>query len=217
MVSKHPNIDLLSEYATGGLTPAQNATISAHLHYCARCRDHVRSLEEIGGWMVEHSEKEPVSDNLLDAVLARIDASAACPTETEPVAPDLAMLPRSVQKLVPGGRADWRPLISSLEVAQIPCGETRFELSLHRIKAGGRSFQHDHKGLEITVVLRGSFSDGDGVYQEGDFIVREPGDVHMPIATQNEECVCLSACEAPIRLTGMLTRVLNPFLGFNPA
>jgi len=43
-------------------------------------------------------------------------------------------------------------------------------MALHRIKAGGKAPEHDHKGTEITVVLTGSFSDEDDIYQPGDFI-----------------------------------------------
>ena len=50
----------------------------------------------------------------------------------------------------------------------------------------------------------------------GDFIVREPGDVHRPRATQQAECICLSVLEAPIQLTG-IKKVLNPFLRFSPS
>lgn len=224
MVRLHPNVDFLSEYSSGALSPAQNAAVSAHLHFCGKCRDHVYSLEEIGGWLVEQAEPQAVSESMLDAVMACIDADDESAV-SEPAAvnaavyddSDLARLPKPVQNLVPQGQAHWRNLSKCLEVAQLPVGETRFELALHKIKAGGRTPEHDHKGMEITVVLQGSFSDDDGVYQEGDFIVREPGDIHTPMATQNDQCICLSVCEAPIRLTGAVSRLLNPFLSFSPA
>ena len=95
-------------------------------------------------------------------------------------------------------------------------GETDYELALHRIDAGGNAPVHDHKGTELTVVLKGSFSDEDGIYYEGDFLVRQPGDVHRPSATLDQACICLSVLSAPIKLTG-LKRVLNPFMRFNPS
>ena len=95
-------------------------------------------------------------------------------------------------------------------------GEKDYEVALHRIDAGGKAPEHDHRGREITVVLTGSFSDEDGVYQPGDFLVREPGDTHRPFAARNEDCICLSVLEAPIKLTG-IKRILNPFLSFTPS
>ena len=116
---------------------------------------------------------------------------------------------------MPVGNLAWRSLSPSLKVAPIGIGEKVHELALHRIKVGGKVPEHNHKGSEITVVLKGSFSDEDGVYQEGDFIVREAGDVHQPIAAKNEECICLSVLAAPIKLTG-IKRLLNPLLTFSP-
>ena len=54
------------------------------------------------------------------------------------------------------------------------------------------------------------------IYHEGDFLVRQPGDVHRPSATLDQACICLSVLSAPIKLTG-LKRVLNPFMRFNPS
>jgi putative transcriptional regulator len=121
-----------------------------------------------------------------------------------------------VQRLLPSGKLDWRRLSPSLKVAPISVGEEQYELALHRIDAGGKAPAHDHLGKEITVVLTGSFSDEDGVYQPGDFLVREQGDTHRPFAARNQECICLSVLEAPINLTG-IKRVLNPFLSFTPS
>jgi putative transcriptional regulator len=128
-----------------------------------------------------------------------------------------AMLPPLVKKLLPTEGAKWRRLSPSLKVARLPIGEQRFELALHHIRAGGRAPTHNHGGQEITVVLQGSFSDDEGVYHEGDFIVREPGHVHTPTATANSSCICLSVLEAPIHMVGRFKRLLNPFLRFEPS
>jgi len=65
-------------------------------------------------------------------------------------------------------------------------------------------------------VLRGSFSDADGRYQEGDFLVRGPDDEHRPVAAADGDCLCLAVMDAPIRLGGLLGRLANPFLRIHP-
>lgn len=222
MARFHPNAEFLAEYSSGSLTPAQAVSVSAHLHFCTSCRDHVHSLEEIGGLLLERANAEALSGGALERVMACIESGA--PTVEAGEKPGPAMdtpgceeLPALVRRLVPEAGMKWQSLSPSLQIARLPIGERRFELALHRIKAGGKAPEHDHRGLEITVVLKGSFSDEDAVYQEGDFIVREPGQVHTPNATRQDECICLSACEAPIRMVGPLKRLLNPFLGFKPA
>ena len=217
MVRMHPNADLLADYCAGGLSPAPSLSVSAHLHFCARCRDNVNSLEEVGGVLLEAVTPMALSASALDSVLAKTAAEPVARTDAATMDPELSTLPKLIHRLIPDHGVRWSSLSPALKIARIPVGESRFELALHKIRPGGSAPAHDHKGLEITVVLEGSFSDDDGVYQEGDFIVREPGHVHTPMATQNARCICLSACEAPIRMIGPFKRLLNPFVRFTPA
>ena len=101
-------------------------------------------------------------------------------------------------------------------MARFETGQDEFEVALHKICAGGKTPKHDHQGLEYTVVLKGSFSDENAVYREGDFLIREPGDVHQPMGAQNGECICLSALSAPIKLTNPLGFLMKPWLRINP-
>ena len=220
MIRHHPDSDLLLEYAAGVLTPAPTVSVTAHLHFCKRCQAAVEAMGEVGGGMLEQQQPADVSDSLLDKVLLCIADDA--PAETKPVPVRtfndelINKLPAYVRGLLPGQDLPWRKLTAGLRVAQIDVGEDECELALHRIDAGGKTPNHDHLGREITVVLTGSFSDEDGVYQPGDYLVREPGEKHTPFAARNEACICLSVLEAPIKLTGM-KRVLNPFLRFSPS
>ena len=84
-----------------------------------------------------------------------------------------------------------------MDVARFQTGQVQVEVAL-QICAGGKTPKHDHEGLEY-VVLKGSFSDEDAVYREGDFILRQPGGVHQPMGAQNGECICLSALAAPTK------------------
>lgn len=122
-------------------------------------------------------------------------------------------LPLLVKKLIQQSQPlRWRHLSPSIQVARLTAGQQQYEVSLIKIKAGGRVLEHDHKGNEWTLVLDGAFSDHQGVYQAGDFLQQSPGHVHAPQATANKDCLCLSVTEAPIQFTGWLSRLFNPFL-----
>jgi putative transcriptional regulator len=220
MINRHPESDLLVEYASGSLSVAPCISVTTHLQYCKQCSDSVESLGEIGGELLTTAQAVPVSDELFDRVIASLDSLVEEKPSDEPQRQCSdsisAELPEFVQRLLPDGELDWRRLSPSLKVAPISVGEEEYELALHRIDAGGKAPEHDHLGKEITVVLTGSFSDEEGVYQPGDFLVREAGDTHRPCAARNQECICLSVLEAPIKLTG-IKRVLNPFLSFTPS
>ncbi len=227
MIRKHPDTDFLVEYAAGTLALAPGISVTAHLAFCTHCRDTVESLNEVGGIFLEDSETQPVSAGLLDQVLSCLgqDAPEGPETQTAPrrkrydkpsTDPVCDLLPAFVQKLLPAGNLPWRKLSSAVRVAPLRVGEQDYELALHRIETGGQAPHHDHRGREITLVLTGSFSDENGLYHPGDFIVREPGEPHQPSASKNEECICLSVLAAPIRLTG-IKRILNPFISFSPS
>jgi putative transcriptional regulator len=224
-VKLHPDTNLLVEYSSGSLSPAQAVSIATHLFYCTRCRAQASTLDEIGGKFLSDVTPEQVSGDCLSSIMVRLEgldrdgekqAKAASVASTDAHA-ITALLPPLVRKLLPTEGAKWRRLSPSLKVARLPIGEQRFELALHHIRAGGRAPTHNHGGQEITVVLQGSFSDDEGVYHEGDFIVREPGHVHTPTATANSSCICLSVLEAPIHMVGRFKRLLNPFLRFEPS
>ena len=74
--------------------------------------------------------------------------------------------------------------------------------------------EHEHRGEEITVLLQGSFSDADGSYTRGDFLVRHAGEAHEPTATQDMDCICLVCLERPVRPRGLLYRMLEPLVNY---
>ena len=111
---------------------------------------------------------------------------------------------------------EWKKMSSSVDVAQLLTGQSDYEVSLHKICAGGKTPKHSHSGKEYTVVLEGSFSDESSVYSEGDFILRKEGDEHQPMGAQNGECICLSALEAPIKLSSPFGFLMKPWLRLNP-
>jgi putative transcriptional regulator len=163
------------------------------------------------------SEAKPLEleDDAFDAVMANLDNTEQAPAKSDA---KVSRFPFSVDKLMKNNLVSqtWKRLSGSVDVARFETGQDEFEVALHKICAGGKTPKHDHQGLEYTVVLKGSFSDENAVYREGDFLIREPGDVHQPMGAQNGECICLSALSAPIKLTNPLGFLMKPWLRINP-
>lgn len=127
-------------------------------------------------------------------------------------------LPELVQKLIRNeGKLKWQFLSPSLKQARLRSGQNKYEVCLHKIRKGGKVASHDHRGTEITVILDGAFSDENGTYRKGDFLLREPGQKHRPTATQDQDCLCLSVVAAPVKISGFLGKLLNPFMRIHPA
>lgn len=233
MINHHPDGSLLTEYAAGSLDWAVSLSVAAHLHFCSACRSQVASLNVIGGTLLSHCDRAGPDPGSFESLMTRIrvqaDAraeqaaadnhSAEAPNRPIPVSKNTALnnAPRVLRKLIPRNRKlRWKIVSPSIKMAPLKTGQEKYQVSLHRISIGGKAAEHDHRGKEITLVLQGGFSDGDGLYVAGDFLVREPGQVHCPTAAQNEDCICLTVVEAPVAVTGLIGKVLNPLLSVRP-
>ncbi len=227
MSNHHPDDNLLTEYASGSAATALGIVICAHLQTCPQCRQRVEQLNRLGAAILKQSVAEPVQQETFEQLMTRIRNQATPVGEAkvtgEPAPffvndPMMKRLPKVIAKLLPrDGKLKWQSAGGSLKTARLKTGQQDYEVCFQKISSGGKVFEHGHRGLEITLVLQGSFSDEDGIYSEGDFLVRTPGEVHRPTATQNEDCLCISVVEAPVKLTGLFGKFINPFLPFKPA
>jgi len=230
MIHHHPDDNLLTEYASGSTATAVGIIICAHLQACPQCRQRVEQLNKLGAAILKQSIAEPVQQETFDQLMARIrnqdTGKASQALESAPVCvndsivndPMMKRLPKVIAKLLPrDGKVKWQSAGASLKTARLKTGQQDYEVCFQKISSGGKVFEHGHRGTEITLVLQGSFSDEDGIYSEGDFLVRNPGEVHRPTATQNEDCLCISVVEAPVKITGLIGKLINPFLPFKPA
>ena len=213
MAKFHPEIELLTEYSAGTLPLAQAACISAHLNYCGQCRRSVEQLEDIGAALLDGLQAEPVGDAQLDAVLARLDDAPPL-RYSKPEQGETGRTPGILQRLMSGQYTElaWKKVTKTLSISYLKTGDPNFEFALYHIKAGGKIPEHTHHGSEMTLVLEGGFSDAEGSYHQGDFLFREPSDVHAPTALQSEDCICLAVLDAPLKFTGWKYRWMNPFL-----
>lgn len=235
MPAHHPDLEFLIDYAVGSLWEAPSLVIATHLALCPNCRRQVKEYEAIGGLILEREDEAPVSAGSLSAVLARLDAETPA-TLTRPASagpgprPASAMrgrppavngrrpagafvLPQPLRSYVGGEpwELDWKPLMPGLDVVEIDVGG-HGRARLMRLRGGTKAPRHTHEGMELTLVLAGGYTD-DGVhYRRGDLAFSDRTVDHEPAVDPGEDCLCLAVTDAPLRLTGPLTRFLNPLL-----
>ena len=219
-VNHHPESAMLVDFSAGNLNTAPSICVSAHLHFCAKCRSELLRLDQVGSKLMSEAEPIEVGDLLLDSVMAKIDQLPESAADIVPSTSEMSDVhyPILVNKLITASESTptWRRMSASVDVAQFTTGQKEYEVALHKICSGGKTPRHDHGGREFTVVLKGSFSDEQAVYNEGDFLQREAGDVHQPMGAQNGECICLSALAAPIKLSNPFGFLMKPWLRINP-
>jgi len=218
MTKYHPETRFITDYAAGSLPSSQALCVSAHLHYCGECRAKVEQLNTLGALIFDDLEPQEPSQSF-SSLMERIDAMPDIEQKQEPLRSSdnikrSGNLPAALQKLTRGDLASlqWKNIGKYFSYSELELGDRHRETSLLNIKAGGNVPRHRHRGDEITVVLKGSFSDQDDHYQTGDFIVRTQGEIHSPVAAQDEDCLCLSTLEAPIQMTNWLYRLLMPLV-----
>lgn len=215
-IKHHPSRTMLVDFSAGNLGTAESICVSAHLHFCDQCRNELMRLDQVASQLMTEAEPQTIDEDLFDSVMSKIDALPEAPTKVE--TEEKSDFPHTVTKLINETESapNWRRMSSSVDVARVQTGQNKFEVALHRICAGGKTPHHGHNGTEFTVVLKGSFSDEQAVYSEGDFLLRGPGDEHQPMGAQNGECICLSALAAPIKLSSPLGFLMKPWLRINP-
>ncbi|TFH75723.1 transcriptional regulator [Gammaproteobacteria bacterium LSUCC0112] len=226
MVSFHPDSKFLTDFAAGSLALSEAVCVAAHLEFCGKCRAHVQQLSDVAAQMMARLEPVVEDDDGFDSLMQRIDAAELAPQVSAPrvTRPALASsgIPYVVEKLAGGSlqALNWVKLGGSLRIAPMDVGCSRRQTAIYDIKAGRPMPEHEHRGEEITVLLKGSFSDADGKYVRGDFVVRHAGERHQPTATLDTDCICLVSLEQPVKPSSWWYRLMEPFVqyrlsGFN--
>lgn len=226
MISYHPDSRFLTDFASGNLPLGEAVCVSAHLEFCGRCRVHVQQLKELGVSLFSRIAPEPLAQDSFEQLMTKIDAADGPAQEAEPAAQQVPRRaaasaprmhwPRALGQWPEQGLAglQWAQFGKALRIAPLPISGDARELALYDIKAGGRMPEHEHRGEEITVLLKGSFSDVDGSYAKGDFVVRNAGEAHQPTATQDADCICLVCLEHPVQPRGFFYRLVGPLVQY---
>lgn len=223
MSAYHPDDMTLMNYAAGSLSIPQALAVSMHLCFCHECRDLVKNFNHLGGALLETIKPASTEDDAFDSLMASLEPHDH--SDTPKVKVDMGSVDKITQhfnnpllRYLPTSLADlpWQRQtkeISKFDLTSL-LNVKGFQVALQKINAGAKVPTHTHKGFEYTVILSGGFSDELGVYHEGDFIARDTSHIHSPTALQNEDCICLTVLNAPLKFTGW-QRIFNPFMAWS--
>ena len=119
------------------------------------------------------------------------------------------IFPAPVMEALNGQPPRWKILGGGIR-QQILSADAEGSLRLLYIPRGRAVPEHTHGGLELTLVLQGSFSDCEGRFGPGDVEVASDEVDHQPVAGAEGPCICLAATDAPLRFRAMIPRLLQP-------
>lgn len=210
--------DLLLAYASGSLAEGWSVAVATHLALCPTCRQKLAIAESLGGEMLEALPSDERVDASWMSVRDRLvkPSASSVPAQSEtapPVGP--GVLPEPLRSYV-GGDIDtlrWKALGGGAYQILIPTADKETKVRLLRIPAGKPVPEHSHGGRELTLVLSGSFVDGDDFFARGDIEDADASMTHQPIATPDADCICLAVTDAPLKFRSWIARALQPFLG----
>jgi putative transcriptional regulator len=211
-IKHHPDIASLMSCAAGSQPEAMAAVVASHLAVCPDCARQVGKLERIG---------EALFDGLAPVAVERPAPLAAARALEAVDAPDAVQInasdvPLPLSKLI-GSNLDavaWKRLGPGMWHYPLPLSkQAKGDLRLIKVAPGQKLPDHSHGGEEMTLVLRGSYTDTTGLYNVGDIADLYDDIEHAPVAGAEQGCICLIASEKPARFKSLLARIMQPLTG----
>ncbi len=218
---------LLQSYAAGGLSYASQALVQSHLQMTDANHDLLALCETaICDGIETISEEEIISDDIcwMDKGLEAIFSSKMekpvledNPAQSlfQPITPIANIYPDAIRSFFESDleKADWKKRMAGF--SEIRAHKDLGDARLLRISPGKAMPHHTHEGgVELTLILKGSFHDGIGHYQKGDICIAYEGLDHKPVAGVEEECICFAVSEGLVRLPGLLGKILSPVVKY---
>jgi len=204
-----PSDETLLAYAAGTLRTPEAVVVATHLAFCPASRTWVRTLQDVGGALIDDLPAEDLSADSLSRMMARIDADGGEAVAVPPLN-DMPELPEPLRRL-PLGAWRWLGPGVRMRAVDVPKDDA-CRVILFKIDPGRQMPQHSHAGVELTCVLAGSYSDASGRFGPGDFEEADEQTNHQPVVDSDEPCICVVALDGQIRLQGMLGRLIQPFV-----
>jgi putative transcriptional regulator len=237
MIKQHPTQAVLRAFIQGDLDASIAIIVSSHIEMCEQCQKEVNQLTEIAAEKAFEQDImdsfDPCTHQAFDSSLSKnmIDEIMSLPLDEsmiEESGPSQEMykdiepahseqnqkiishknghlpLPRALSSL---DAAPWQG-VGKVSRARFQFNDDERRLSLLKIDKGGQIPQHTHTGIEITLLLEGSFEDDMGTYQKGDFIWLDKAHTHSPIT--QDGCICLTLVSDALHFTQGFSKLLNP-------
>ncbi len=217
-IRHHPKPLTLAAYAAGNLDEARAVVIATHVSLCAACRLAARDYESIGAACLEAVDPVAMNASALDSFWARAGKQERAMAPASAIAANDFALDAAhplASYLKDGLDAiEWRPVAPGLAQVVIPAeGYRPGVLRLLKVSPGVQIPRHTHGDEELTLILRGSYTDEVGDFARGDLADLDGEVLHAPLAVGDEPCICLIATSAPLRFRTIFGRLVQPFIG----
>ncbi|MFQ8433259.1 ChrR family anti-sigma-E factor [Amaricoccus sp. W119] len=194
---------MLAAYAAGSLATPFAALVATHVTLCDECRARLDAHHALAGLVLDDLAPAGLAEGADARLFARLDEPPPTAGPADPAYP----LP--LARFVGPRGPRWRSLGFGARQAMLWAGAAG-SIRLLSIPAGQAVPEHSHRGLELTLVLSGAFTDSTGRFGPGDLEVADETLDHTPCATDEGPCLCVAATDAPLRFRAILPRLFQP-------
>lgn len=218
-INKHPNYDLLFNHAMGNTAEAESLIISCHITYCGACKKDLAKFEKVGGVYLSKQNKASLSLGLWDNTLKKIEGLEPEPKQSNftscSINSSLLNNPIKIPSFLTEyldskyNTDSWTSALNNVKYKNIEFNNKDFKGRLLEIPAGKSMPKHGHESYEATLVLYGGYSDEKGRYNKGDLVLANSDEVHSPVASDTEGCICLVVYSGSLKFKGLLGSILN--------
>ncbi len=213
-INHHLDPATLMSCAAGSQPETLAAVVASHLSVCPHCRSELRKFERIGEALFDDLMPTPVTKQIPIVAMRSLEADGS--TDTPEVADGHGDLPAPIRDLSRSKLDDipWRRLAPGVWHYPLSLSDNaKGDLRLLKVAPGTAIPEHGHGGSEMTLILRGSYSDTFGTFRAGD--VADLGDDvdHQPIADPVDGCICLIASDRKAKFKGLMARIVQPLTG----
>jgi putative transcriptional regulator len=212
-------VTAISEFAIGALSPARHAIIACQREICADVQAEIEFQEHIAASVMVRDQNEALSPDFFDRFSSRLDAL----DDTDCTVDDIKTIGSypmpKYQQIISGtslSEIKWSHLVPGVSISNIignrgvKKGERLYFL---KAKGGMKLPDHSHNGEEWTLILSGAYKVGETHYKRGDLHISNDNDEHAPHIEPGDDCICLVMTEGPLKLQGLLPRLLQPVIG----
>ncbi|TKA96937.1 transcriptional regulator [Cereibacter changlensis] len=207
-IRHHISDQLLTAYSAGALPEAFSLVVATHLSLCDECRARSAAHDAVGGALLDGVAPARMGEHSLAQVMARLDGGA--PIRRSPQGDSAT--PEPLADYIGGtlNIVKWQSLGMGVRQSILPTDRLASARLLY-IPAGQAVPDHGHRGMELTLVLQGAFTDATDRFGRGDIEIATEDLQHTPVAEPGEACICLAATDAPLRFNSLIPRLVQPF------
>lgn len=216
-VSHHLTDETIQDYSSGSLTASMETLVACHLTVCNRCRQKAAMAENVGGALFSDVEPAAMTGSAMDLLArAAMMPEHSAPSST-PNKPMFAGVPRPLARQLPTSldNLDWRRIAPGIKQFNLSSQHRKHgAFQLLHLEPGVVLSAHSHNDRELTYLVQGSYTDEIGQFKAGDIADLDGHDeTHQPVVDSHEPCIALIATQSPVNYSGVLGKIMQPFVG----